>query len=150
MTRTEVKVFQDQYLDLTDCHTTDDVLSAVSAWAEEHEDAEVLFGYGYRDDLKPESAPQEAAGIDEGNETDGAKETAAELSASSCAEVCPETTEISKKAPLAEETSRADAPDLLDFPAKISLPGIDGKAKGRYNDWVCKTQLSIRERRLFP
>lgn len=116
-----LKVFQDQYLDLTDCHTTDDVLSAVSAWAEEHEDAEVLFGYGYRDDLKPESAPQEAADIDEVNETDGAKETAAELSASSCAEVCPETTEISKKAPLAEETSRADAPDLLDFPVSSKL-----------------------------
>ena len=54
-----LKVFQDQYLDLTDCHTTDDVLSAVSAWAEEHEDAEVLFGYGYRDDLR---ARKRAAG----------------------------------------------------------------------------------------
>ena len=51
-----LKVFQDQYLDLTDCRSTDDVLSAVSAWAEEHEEQEILFGYGYRDDLKPQES----------------------------------------------------------------------------------------------
>ena len=48
-----LKVFQDQYLDLTDCTSAEEVLSAVRIWAEEHEDAEILFGYGYRDDLKP-------------------------------------------------------------------------------------------------
>ena len=71
-----LKVFQDQYLDLTDCHTTDDVLSAVSAWAEEHEDAEVLFGYGYRDDLRPESTPAETAEAVETNKTGETNESA--------------------------------------------------------------------------
>ena len=71
-----LKVFQDQYLDLTDCRTTDDVLSAVSAWAEEHEDAEVLFGYGYRDDLRPESTPAEAAEAVETNKTGETNESA--------------------------------------------------------------------------
>ena len=77
-----LKVFQDQYLDLTDCHTTDDVLSAVSAWAEEHEDAEVLFGYGYRDDLRPESTPAETAETAEAVETNKTGET----NESACAE----------------------------------------------------------------
>ena len=77
-----LKVFQDQYLDLTDCHTTDDVLSAVSAWAEEHADAEVLFGYGYRDDLRPESTPAEAAETAEAVETNKTGET----NESACAE----------------------------------------------------------------
>ena len=49
-----LKVFQDQYLDLSDCRSAEEILSAVSAWAEEHEDQEILFGYGYRDDLKPQ------------------------------------------------------------------------------------------------
>ena len=71
-----LKVFQDQYLDLTDCHTTDDVLSAVSTWAEEHEDAEVLFGYGYRDDLRPESTPAETAEAVETNKTGETNESA--------------------------------------------------------------------------
>ena len=71
-----LKVFQDQYLDLTDCHTTDDVLSAVSAWAEEHEDAEVLFGYGYRDNLRPESTPAETAEAVETNKTGETNESA--------------------------------------------------------------------------
>ena len=71
-----LKVFQDQYLDLTDCRTTDDVLSAVSTWAEEHEDAEVLFGYGYRDDLRPESTPAETAEAVETNKTGETNESA--------------------------------------------------------------------------
>ncbi len=55
-----LKVFQDQYLDLSDCRSAEEILSAVSAWAEEHEDQEILFGYGYRDDLKPQGPNADA------------------------------------------------------------------------------------------
>lgn len=48
-----LKVFQDRYLDLSQCFSTEDVLEAVADWAEENPDAEVIFGYGYTEDLKP-------------------------------------------------------------------------------------------------
>lgn len=51
--RPAMDVFKGLYLDLTWCETTEDVLKAVSHWAAEHPDCEVVFGYGYKDDLKP-------------------------------------------------------------------------------------------------
>ncbi len=54
-----LKVFQDRYIDLTDCRNTDDVLQAVADWAEENPDKEIIFGYGYRDDLKPDDETED-------------------------------------------------------------------------------------------
>ena len=48
-----MKIFNDKYLDLTECKSTDEVVKLVKEWAEEHEDAEVIFGFGYDENLKP-------------------------------------------------------------------------------------------------
>ena len=49
-----LKVFEGKFADLTECQTTEDIISAVSEWAEDNPDSEVIFGYGYHDDLKPD------------------------------------------------------------------------------------------------
>lgn len=49
-----LRVFDGKYLDLSECSTTEEVLEAVAAWADENPDDEIVFGYGYRDDLKPD------------------------------------------------------------------------------------------------
>ena len=49
-----LKVFEGKFLDLSDCSSTEEVLEAVADWAEDNPDDEILFGYGYRDDLMPE------------------------------------------------------------------------------------------------
>ena len=67
-----LKVFQDQYLDLSDCRSAEEILSAVSTWAEEHEEQEILFGYGYRDDLKPQEPNASADAEDDAEELEPA------------------------------------------------------------------------------
>lgn len=48
-----MKVFEDKYLDLTECQDTDDICGMVCNWADNHSDEEIIFGYGYREDLEP-------------------------------------------------------------------------------------------------
>ncbi|MBQ6900369.1 MAG: amidohydrolase family protein [Firmicutes bacterium] len=62
-----LNVFKDRYLDLSQCFSTEDVLDAVADWAEENPDAEVIFGYGYTEDLKPADSLEEAD-FEEGEE----------------------------------------------------------------------------------
>lgn len=59
-----LKVFEGKYLDLTGCETTDDILSGVRAWASIHPDMEILFGYGFREDLEPEQEQLDACCAD--------------------------------------------------------------------------------------
>ena len=69
-----LRVFKDKYVDLSHCWTTEDVLDAVADWADENPDAEIIFGYGYRDDLKPGSffeTEEEAEAGEEFEEVDG-------------------------------------------------------------------------------
>lgn len=64
-----LRVFDGKYLDLSECSTTEEVLEAVAAWAEENPDNEIVFGYGYRDDLKPDDIiPEETESEPEAEE----------------------------------------------------------------------------------
>ena len=47
-------VFKGKYLDLTGCQTTEEILDKTRSWAKSHPDADIIFGYGYREDLDPE------------------------------------------------------------------------------------------------
>ena len=51
-----LKAFEGRYADLSECTCPEDVAEAVACWAEENPDSEIVFGYGYRDDLKPEDS----------------------------------------------------------------------------------------------
>ena len=55
-----LKAFEGRYADLSECSSADDVADAVRDWAEENPDSEIVFGYGYRDDLKPEDFRDES------------------------------------------------------------------------------------------
>ena len=56
-----LKAFEGRYADLSECSSPEDVADAVRNWAEENPDSEIVFGYGYRDDLKPEDFDGEDA-----------------------------------------------------------------------------------------
>ncbi len=73
-----LKAFEGRYADLSECSSTEDVADAVRDWAEENPDSEIVFGYGYRDDLKPEDFRGEG---DDDNE-DNADEEGVQCSAS--------------------------------------------------------------------
>ena len=49
-----LKVFDGEYLSLTDCRDKDEILGRLTDWAETRDDAEVVFGYGFPEDLAPE------------------------------------------------------------------------------------------------
>lgn len=49
-----LKVFDGKYVDLSECKTPEEILVAVTEWAEENPDSEIIFGYGYHDNLKPD------------------------------------------------------------------------------------------------
>ena len=51
-----LKAFEGRYADLSECTCPEDVAEAVACWAEENPDSEIVFGYGYRDDLKTEDS----------------------------------------------------------------------------------------------
>ena len=57
-------VFRGKYLDLTSCQTTEEILDRTRSWAQSHPDAEIIFGYGYREDLDPETAQVDTACAD--------------------------------------------------------------------------------------
>ena len=50
-----LKAFQGHYADLSECHSAEDVAETMREWAEENPDREILFGYGYRDDIMPDN-----------------------------------------------------------------------------------------------
>ncbi len=60
-----LKAFEGRYADLSECSSIEDVAEAVRDWAEENPDSEIVFGYGYRDDLKPEDFGGEGDNDDE-------------------------------------------------------------------------------------
>lgn len=45
-------VFAGRFLDLSDCRDADEICGKVCNWADSH-DEEVIFGYGYREDMEP-------------------------------------------------------------------------------------------------
>lgn len=49
-----LKTFEGRYADLSECSSPEDVAEVIKDWADENPDNEIIFGYGYRDDLKPE------------------------------------------------------------------------------------------------
>lgn len=63
-----LKAFEGRYADLSECSCPDDVADAVRYWAEENPDSEIVFGYGYRDDLKPADSDDESADCSEDSE----------------------------------------------------------------------------------
>ena len=69
-----LKVFEGKFLDLTEAKSTDEVLEMVRYYAEDNPDEEIIFGYGYRDDLKPsdEAAAEDDEAAEEA-EADGAE-----------------------------------------------------------------------------
>lgn len=69
-----LKVFKDKYVDLSTCYTTQDVLDSVADWAEENPEVEVIFGYGYRDDLRPGSMRASEEDAEEGDSGEGFEE----------------------------------------------------------------------------
>lgn len=83
-----LKVFDGRYLDLINCHTTEDVLEAVQWFAEDNPDDEIIFGYGYDDPLRPSDAPSDnadPAGVESRN--DGDEEADSENPRSHSAEI---------------------------------------------------------------
>ena len=46
------KVFAGRFLDLSDCRDAGEICMRICSWAESHDD-EVIFGYGYREDMEP-------------------------------------------------------------------------------------------------
>lgn len=53
-----LKAFDGRYADLSECRSPEEVAEAVKDWADENPDSEIIFGYGYRDDLKPEDGEE--------------------------------------------------------------------------------------------
>lgn len=53
-----LKVFDGKFADLSECTSAEAVLTAVSQWAEENPEDEIIFGYGYSEDLKPEDTEE--------------------------------------------------------------------------------------------
>ena len=49
-----LKVFEGKYLDLTNCESTDEIIKLTKKWASSHPASDVVFGYGFREDLDPE------------------------------------------------------------------------------------------------
>ena len=62
-----LKVFDGKFLDLSECTSMEEILDAVADWAEDNPDDEIVFGYGYRDDLMPDddAAAEEVSADDE-------------------------------------------------------------------------------------
>lgn len=54
-----LKTFEGRYADLSECSCPEDVAEAIRDWADENPDNEIIFGYGYRDDLKPEDGEED-------------------------------------------------------------------------------------------
>lgn len=54
-----LKTFEGRYADLSECSSPEDVAEAIRDWADENPDNEIIFGYGYRDDLKPEDREED-------------------------------------------------------------------------------------------
>lgn len=54
-----LKVFEGKYLDLSECTSADEVAEAVRCWAEDNPENEIVFGFGYGDDLKPEDSEED-------------------------------------------------------------------------------------------
>lgn len=54
-----LKTFEGRYADLSECSCPEDVAEAIRDWADENPDNEIIFGYGYRDDLKPEDREED-------------------------------------------------------------------------------------------
>lgn len=54
-----LKTFEGRYADLSECSSPEDVAEAIRDWADENPDNEIIFGYGYRDDLKPENGEED-------------------------------------------------------------------------------------------
>lgn len=54
-----LKTFEGRYADLSECSRPEDVAEAIRDWADENPDNEIIFGYGYRDDLKPEDREED-------------------------------------------------------------------------------------------
>lgn len=49
-----LKVFDGRFIDLSECFSPEDILDAVAEWAEDNPEDEIIFGYGYSENLKPE------------------------------------------------------------------------------------------------
>ena len=49
-----LKVFDGRFIDLSECFSPEDILDAVGEWAEDNPEDEIIFGYGYSENLKPE------------------------------------------------------------------------------------------------
>ena len=56
-----LKVFDGKFADLSECTSAEEVLTAVSEWAEENPEDEIIFGYGYSEALKPEDSEEAPA-----------------------------------------------------------------------------------------
>lgn len=46
-------VFAGRFLDLSDCQDADEICGKVCDWADSHTEDEVIFGYGFREDMEP-------------------------------------------------------------------------------------------------
>lgn len=68
-----LKVFHGKYLDLNGCPNKDELLILIKGWADSHEEAEVIFGFGYNESI-----------FDEELQNDG--KAAAEFLDSACSE----------------------------------------------------------------
>ena len=54
-----LKVFEGRYADLSECTSAEEVAETVRCWAEDNPENEIVFGYGYGDDLKPEDGEED-------------------------------------------------------------------------------------------
>lgn len=53
--RPVMQIFEGKYLDLTRCTAQDEFVSALTEWASSHPDDEMIFGFGYNEDIFSDS-----------------------------------------------------------------------------------------------
>lgn len=105
-----LKVFEGKFLDLSEAKSTEEVIDMVRDYAEENPELEIVFRYGYRDDLKPnddEFVEEQAEGEVNAEECEASELTDSE------AEVLVEIDYEPSPSALALSEACADRPVLL-------------------------------------
>lgn len=103
-----MKVLYEKYADLSDCDTVEEVIETLSDWAQENPENEIIFGYGYKETVKPKDFAEAEAAEDSEDESEEAEGTV----------------EIEIEA-VEEDDADIDAEGELAFPLTASAAALD-------------------------
>ena len=110
-----LKVFEGKFLDLSEAKSTEEVIDMVRDYAEENPELEIVFGYGYRDDIKPDDEAFIEGEEDNTEECEG--EPAEAEAATEASEL--ENSEYTDEAEAVETEIECDASELTDSEAEV-------------------------------